>query len=96
MQNAPGCSGAFVTLELVPNAAALKEGSGFKGKQATDQNACLRACAMAIWTQLSSRFDTGIGVLDDAPGKAGLDERVSPVAGRDVSIGKSCRVVPVL
>ena len=96
MQSALEQSGAFVTLGTGTNVTALNGGSGFQGKQAAEENACLGTCAMALGAQLSTGFDTGVGVLDDAPGEAGLDERVGPVAGLDVRIGECCPVVPAL
>jgi hypothetical protein len=74
----------------------MNGGSGFQGKQAAEENACLGTCAMILGTELSTGFDAGIGISDDAPHEAGFDERVSPVAGLDVHIREGCLVVPTL
>src|SRR5664279_35012 len=96
MQNAPEQPGAFVTLELVPNAAALNEGSGFQGKQATEENRGLSTRAITVRVQLPLGYNTRVGIHDDAPREAGLDEYARPVAGLDVFIGERRLVLPVL
>src|SRR5664279_498250 len=96
MQNAPEQPGAFVTLELVPNAAALNEGSGFQGKQATEENRGLSTRAITVRVQLPLGYNTWVGIHDDAPREAGLDEYARPVAGLDVFIGEHRLVLPVL